>query len=150
LPSEIRDAKPDECGAISALAFVSKKYWGYDDAFMEACRAELTVRPEDLGRGRVRVADDGEIVGFHAVIDCELEWLFVAPQAIGSGVGAALLADALTIARTAGCAQLRIQADPHAAGFYERMGAGRIGEAPSLSIPGRINPVYAIGLSSTS
>ena len=80
----------------------------------------------------------------------ELEWLFVTPQAIGNGVGAALFADALTIARTAGCAQLRIQADPHAGGFYERMGARRIGEAPSASIPGRMNPVYTIDVSSTT
>ena len=117
---------------------------------MAACRAELTVTPDDLRRGRVRVADDGEIVGFHGVIDSELEWLFVAPHAIGHGVGAALFTDALEIARADGLEVLRIAADPNAAGFYARMGARLIGETPSASIPGRMMPVYAIGLSSTA
>ena len=39
-----------------------------------------------------------------------------------------------------GAAALEIDADPHAAGFYERMGAVRIGETPSSLIPGRSLP----------
>ena len=39
----IRDASPGDCEALSALAFSSKAHWGYDDAFMAACRDELTV-----------------------------------------------------------------------------------------------------------
>jgi GNAT superfamily N-acetyltransferase len=117
---------------------------------MEACRAELTVTRDDLERGRVRVAVENEIVGFHGVIDSELEWLFVAPHAIGRGVGAALFIDALEIARAGGLEVLRIAADPNAGGFYARMGARPVGETPSASIPGRMMPVYAIGLSSTS
>jgi GNAT superfamily N-acetyltransferase len=147
---QILDATPGDCAAVSALAFASKAYWGYDDAFMEACRAELTVMPADLERGRVRVACEGEVIGFHGVIDSELEWLFVAPQAIGRRVGAALFTDALEIARAGGLEVLRIAADPNAAGFYERMGARLVGETPSASIPGRMMPVYAIGLSSTA
>jgi GNAT superfamily N-acetyltransferase len=117
---------------------------------MEACRAELTVTPDDLRRGRLRVADDGAIVGFHGVIDAELMWLFVAPHAMGRGVGAGLFIDALEIARGAGLTELRIEADPNAGGFYERMGARLVSETLSASIPGRILPVYAIGLSSTT
>ena len=127
---------------MSALAFASKSSWGYDAAFMEACRAELTVHPHDLERGRVRVAVDGELLGFSGVIDGDLEWLFVAPDAMGRGVGAALLDDAC-----AGQSVLRVEADPHAAGFYERMGARRIGEVESGSIPGRALPVYEIAVS---
>lgn len=39
---KIRSALADDADAISALAFRSKKYWRYDDAFMDSCRAELT------------------------------------------------------------------------------------------------------------
>ena len=139
----------DDCEALSALAFASKAHWGYDDAFMEACRKELTIRPVDLERARLRVAVASTIVGFHGVEGDELEWMFVAPDATGRGIGAALFADALDIARSAGVETLRIGSDPNAAGFYERMGAQRIGETPSASIPGRVLPVYAIGISST-
>jgi hypothetical protein len=37
-------------------------------------------------------------------------------------------------------------ADPNAAGFYERSGAVRVGEAPSDAVPGRRLPLYEIRL----
>jgi GNAT superfamily N-acetyltransferase len=141
----LRDARPDECDALSALAYSSKAHWGYDDAFMEACRDELTV---SLDRAHVRVAHDGALLGFHGLDGDELTWLFVAPGAMGRGVGRALVRDACALARAAGIGRLRIEADPNAVGFYERMGASRVGEVASGSIPGRVLPVYALGLSS--
>ncbi len=145
---EIRDATVDDCAALSALAFASKAHWGYDDAFMEACRDELTIRPVELDCARLRVAVATKIVGFHGIKGDELEWMFVDPAAMGRGIGAALLADALEVARATGIETLRIAADPNAAAFYERLGARRIGETPSASIPGRVLPVYAIGVPS--
>ena len=41
---------------------------------------------------------------------------------------------------------LTILADPNAAGFYERNGAVRIGEAPSDAVPGRLLPLYELRL----
>jgi GNAT superfamily N-acetyltransferase len=139
---------------LSALAFASKAHWGYDDAFMEACRDELTVRTADLARRYVRVADDqGSIVGFHGVEhegreEVEISWLFVDPRVMGRGVGRALVTDALEYARGLGAARVRIEADPNAARFYERLGARRAGATPSGSIPGRVLPVYVIDVAS--
>ena len=145
----IRDARVDECEALSALAFASKAYWGYDDAFMEACRAELTVTPSDFERASIRVAEqDGSLVGFHAVDNHEVLWFFVAPGRIRTGVGAALFADACAIARARGLSELRIEAEPNAAPFYEHVGATRVGVAPSASIPGRDLPLFTIDVSS--
>jgi GNAT superfamily N-acetyltransferase len=142
-----------DCAVISEVAMASKAYWGYDDAFMAACRDELTLRESDLSRARVRVAEDGAgIVGFHGVtVDgrgAELEWLFVAPDAIRTGVGQELYEDAARTAVAAGATKLRIQADPHAVPFYVRMGARLVGEVPSASIPGRMIPVLEADLSS--
>jgi GNAT superfamily N-acetyltransferase len=58
----------------------------------------------------------------------DLNKLFVEPRHIRGGIGRALLAHAVTEARQRGAERL---ADPNAAGFYERNGAVRIGEAPS-------------------
>jgi GNAT superfamily N-acetyltransferase len=144
----IRDAEPADCEALSELAFASKASWGYDDTFMEACRAELTIRPEDLRNARIRIAYEAEMLGFHGVQGDELAWLFIAPEAMGRGVGQALLADACAIARASGVETLRVEADPFAAGFYEHAGARLIGEAPSASIAGRVLPLYAIDVTS--
>jgi len=71
----------------------------------------------------------------------DLDKLFVEPQGIRTGVGRALLARAIIEARRRGAKRLTIVADPYAAGFYERNGARRIGEAPSDAIPGRSLPL---------
>jgi len=144
----IRDAAPADCDALSSLAFVSKAHWGYDDAFMDACRAELTITRADLETARVRVAVDTRVDGFHGVRNGELVWMFVAPDAIGRGIGRTLLLDACAVARAAGNEVLRIEADPHAAAFYEHLGARRVGEVASASIAGRVLPLYEMALSS--
>jgi GNAT superfamily N-acetyltransferase len=145
---DVRDARPDECAALTALALASKAHWGYDDAFMTACRAELTLEPADLQRARVRVADrGGVIVGFAGVAlapEPELEWLFVAPDAMGAGVGRLLLDDVSRLARAAGVQRLRIESDPHAEAFYVGLGARRIGHAASASVPGRVLPLLTL------
>jgi GNAT superfamily N-acetyltransferase len=147
----IRDATAEDRAVLSALAFASKAHWGYDDAFMEACRAELTVHVEDVERMCVRVAcdADGAVVGFYGLDGDDVEWFFVAPAAMRGGVGAALFADAVAQARRRGAARLRIEADPFAAPFYERMGAVPAGTAPSAAIPGRALPVFTYAVTST-
>src|SRR3546814_11592237 len=51
----LRLAKSSECGSLSALALRSKAYWGYDSAFLQACRDELTVSPKAAAARRAVV-----------------------------------------------------------------------------------------------
>lgn len=56
----LRAARADEVDGLTALAFRSKAFWGYDDTFMAACRDELRVDPADAvafyeGQGAVLV-----------------------------------------------------------------------------------------------
>jgi len=147
----IRRAQPDEADALSALAARSKAHWGYDAAFLERVRDAMTLRPEDVDRHEVWVLESssGAPIGYHRVIPgdpAELEDLWVEPSAIGSGAGRRLFEHAVTIARDGGASALEIDADPHAVGFYERMGAVRIGETPSTLIVGRSLPRMRIAL----
>lgn len=142
---EIRAARIDELKRLSELCLRSKAVWGYDKAFMDACRAELTLTERDLRDSEMRVAEkDGEIVGV-AQISLEgevahLEKLFIEPAAMRSGAGRALFAWCKTAARAKGASTMIIEADPDAAAFYRRMGARDDGRAPSGSIPGRFLP----------
>ena len=141
----LRPAAPAEAGALSDLALRSKGHWGYDEQFLAACRAELTLRPEQCDGVHVVVAErDGVLLGFYRVAGdppiAELADLFVDPDAIGRGVGATLLADAVARAEALGIVRLVIDADPHAEEFYARMGARRIGTVASGSIAGRELP----------
>ncbi len=145
----LRLARPDEAKILTKLALRSKRYWGYDEAFLEACRDELRLSTKDVSRLHVTVAenDDGRVVGFYALGDAthgdaEVSFFFVDPDVIGTGVGRILFADLVEAARSAGFSRLRIDSDPGAAQFYERMGAVFVGNVPAQSVPGRHLPRY--------
>lgn len=142
----VRPAWTDEGPALSALAMEAKAHWGYDDDFMESCRAELTVTLNQIGRHRVRVAEAvGELVGFSSlrVSDgkASVENLFVRPGFIGMGVGHLLMRELLDYSRRHGIPLVQVEADPNAAEFYESEGFSLCGEVPSGSIPGRMLPL---------
>jgi len=77
---------------------------------------------------------------------CELDFLFVEPTAIGRGIGQALFTHACTTARGLGYRALLWGSDPHADGFYLRMGARTIGERRSSTMPERVTAEMAIAL----
>lgn len=141
----LRPARLAELEQLSDLCLRSKAVWGYDEAFLAACRAELTLRPADLSATKVQVAESGgRILGVVQVSvthdTAHLEKLFVEPASLRSGAGRELFAWARAEARSAGAHTLMIESDPGAAAFYRRMGASDDGVTPSGSIPGRTIP----------
>jgi GNAT superfamily N-acetyltransferase len=145
----IRPAQPDELALLSALALRSKAVWGYSAEFLEHCREELTVDQAELAGTYVQLSDE-RVVGFYTLAvssdgaQAELEYLYVEPAALRRGHGQALLAHASQRARELGCSLICIQADPHAAAFYESAGAVQVGLRESGSIPGRMLPLYEL------
>lgn len=146
----IRDAIPADAGVLTDIALRAKAHWGYDDAFMAACRDELTVTAARLAAETTRVHEAGGAAdGFYSLSsssgEANVELFFVDPPAIGRGVGAALWRD-LVAQAALDAVILRIESDPQAEGFYRRMGAVRTGTAPSGSIPGRELPLLIYDL----
>ena len=145
----IRAARLLEAEALSELCRRSKAHWGYDAAFMEASREALTISPAMIARGRVLVAQDssGAVAGVTSADPLEdtgawdLVHMFVEPAAIGTGAGRELFAAIVALVRAEGGKRLVILADPNAETFYRRMGAKRVGEAPSDAIAGRMLPL---------
>jgi GNAT superfamily N-acetyltransferase len=142
---QLRDARQNELPGLSELCLRSKAVWGYDDAFMIACRTELTLRPDELQSTHIQVAErDCTVVGLAQVkvagTDADLLKLFVEPALLGSGVGRLLFEWATATARGLGAVRMIIEADPGAAPFYEHMGARHAGFAASQSIAGRMLP----------
>ncbi len=148
----LRPATAADLPALSALCLRSKAHWGYDAAFIDACRAELTLTTANLEAFafKMAAAADGTplavaAVGRTAPI-AELELMFVDPPAMGRGLGRRLFGWACATARKAGATRMRIEADPGARPFYERMGAVVTGDAASGSVPGRRLPVLHLDL----
>lgn len=146
-----RGARGNEAGLLGEVAIRSKGHWGYGEEFLDACRAELTFRPEDMAARRIVVADSlAGIIGFYSIDghppSGELVNLWVVPERIGTGLGRKLWQHAVATAGKAGYMSLHIEADPNAVGFYRAMGAEQIGEVPSGSLPGRVLPLLTFRL----
>ena len=145
----IRQAEISEAEPLTALCRRAKAHWGHDAEFMRQSEAALSVKPAAIAEGLVVVADDGDgPLGVAAVEPTDengvfdLSLLFVEPDAMRRGVGRDLYVAVSAIAASRGGTKMSILADPYAAPFYERMGAKRIGDAPSDAIPGRSLPLY--------
>ncbi len=131
----LRPAAVRECGALTALALRSKAYWGYDPNFIQACRDELTIRPEHVKSGRVVVlVEEATVLGLYALLperrpeEADVRHFFIEPAAIGHGLGRLLWDDLVAKARSEGIKRLKIESDPFAMGFYRAMGATLAGK----------------------
>jgi len=135
----IRDARPDDASALASLQRRSSDVWEEYRPFL-AANAHLIEPPHRaIAEGRVRVAVDTSQrpVGFSVTLPpegdrCELDDLFVEPDAMGRGVGRLLVADVVARAAAAGVRCIDVTANPHAVGFYERVGFAVTGEVATL------------------
>jgi len=144
----LRPARHDECAALDDICFRSKAYWGYDAAFMEDVRDQIRVNLDAVAAGRVWTAVDAtdrpcgvlEVDPLDAMT-ADLTLLFIDPDHMRQGIGRALYAKALDLARDLGVHHLVIDADPQAAAFYASMGAIRTGSEPT-GYQGRLLPKF--------
>jgi GNAT superfamily N-acetyltransferase len=150
----IRPARAGEASILTALCIRSKAHWGYDTAFMEAAAPLLRIGEGEIESGGVLTAvlNGDAPCGVAAIIPlrrrqwCELSHLFVAPERLGRGIGRALFDAAIALAAARNATHVSILSDPHAADFYQRLGARRCGEAPSGVARNRMLPLFEFTL----
>ena len=127
-----RRATAEDSDALNAIAQSSSSYSGQYRAILDG----YEITPDQIDADEVYVAEQrGNIIGYFSLIvapEPELDLLFVANEAQGTGVGRALFKRLIAVAQGLGLTSLKIVAHPPSAGFYERMGAKRTGtEAPN-------------------
>ncbi|MEY2501506.1 MAG: hypothetical protein QOI07_1840 [Verrucomicrobiota bacterium] len=127
-------AKPEDAETLTEIAHAAKRHWGYPEKWIAAWREILTMRPEFIAANVGYVAVEEErMVGFYVLTSednvIRLDHLWILPAAMGRGIGRALFEHAAMQASRLGFDSIQIEADPNAAGFYERMGGFRVGTA---------------------
>ncbi len=100
---------------------------------MELWKPQLTFNSKYFEENESWAAEiNGVPVAFYTLLEQDgnawIENLWVSPERIGKGVGKYLFLHALELSRQRGFQQLRLESDPNAVGFYEKMGMYKIGE----------------------
>ncbi len=132
----IREAGVGDAGALTRVARLAKASWGYPEAWLAEWEPILTISPEYVRGHRVLVAEEGgSSLGFAALVEgpsgAQVDHLWVLPEHHGAGVGRALLERVLAEAAERGWDSVRVESDPHARPFYERLGGVWIEDVPA-------------------
>ena len=128
----IGPVEPAWASCLTSIAFAAKAHWGYPAHWLYAWREALTLTPRQIRESMTRACIfKNTLVGFYSVTwnghTADLRHLWILPATMSQGIGRALFAHAESAARAAGCLVLEIEAEPHAQGFYTRMGASIVG-----------------------
>ncbi len=141
----IRHAEAADLDSLRSLYRRSSLSNDGDRPILLAHPDALELSGDGVAERRTRVATDveGRIVGFVTVAPgpgfVELEDLFVDPDVMRRGIGAALVDDVMARARQADIGRVEVTANPHALAFYRHAGfvydrdvETRFGTAPRM------------------
>lgn len=159
----IRPARPNEAEELTRISLASKRYWKDPETYFQVWEKELTITPRYILKNKVFVAEaEGRLAGYFSITEVKedflagkvpvqkgfwMEHLFLLPRYIGKGIGSRLMRFAKVYCQQNEISKLYLFSDPHAKGFYQKIGANYLGESPS-SIKGRTVPLFAYAAAS--
>ena len=129
----IRRVKPEEADTLSQIAIAAKRHWNYPEHWMQLWIPQLTFGPAYFQEHESWAAElNGAVIAFYTIQEREsnawLENIWVLPKYIGQGVGKDLFTHVLSRSRELGYKTLKLEAEPNAVGFYEKMGMRKVSE----------------------
>ena len=129
----IRRVKPEEAAILSQIAIAAKRHWNYPEHWMQLWIPQLTFGPAYFKEHESWAAElNGVVIAFYTIQEREshawLENIWVLPKYIGQGVGKDLFLHVLARSRELGYTTLKLEAEPNAVGFYEKMGMRKVSE----------------------
>lgn len=128
-----RRARPEDAETLTEIAIAANRHWGDPDARIQKRTPLLTFTPQKIGEADIFAAGaDDELAAFYRFFlrqpRATLEDLWVRPDFMEKGIGRALFHRALRRGRSPGAKILEVESDPHAPGFYEKMGMHQAGK----------------------
>ena len=142
----VRGSRPGDFERVRELTLESKAHWGYDRDFVRRWAEGLSF---ESACERWVAELDGEIVAWAALVPpadgvAVLDDLWVAPAAMGRGLGSRLFRLAADRARELGAQRLEWGAEPNAVGFYEKLGGRKLRD--HVTEWGRVAPWMGLDL----
>ena len=145
---QLRPAERADVERLEQITIAAKAHWGHDRSWVERWVAAGDFAQHAVTRNEAWLIEaDGVIAGWSALqLRGEVAWLedlWVDPAYMGRGVGTELFIDARNRAARAGAQRVEWESDLDAVGFYERMGARRVGTSDVTEL-GRVLPIMAV------
>ena len=135
----IRRGEPGDALFLTSISFGAKRHWNYTDAYLEAWQDQLTITEDYINNNVIFLAQkQTTIIGYCAIVEVreeELEetyftksgfWLdhiYIRPAYIKNGIGMQLIEAVNAYCQGNNIEKLYIESDPHANGFFEKLGA---------------------------
>ncbi len=146
-------ATPSQTDFLTKFGMDSSKTYAYWTVTERKARPIFQVRKEHFSSGVVCVMKKGnEIIGFFTLLAITnkrnstlryLDHLFIKPDYMRSGYGRKLFLEAIRVAKEElHWEAVLFESDPHAAGFYSKMGAKKVGDNPCGLNPAYRSPVF--------
>lgn len=128
----IRRALSEEADALTQIALSAKRHWGYPARWIDIWTPQLTFSPDYFQENESWIADVDRPIAFYTLQERDgnawIEILWVLPEHMGQGVGKQLFLHATSRSLGLGYNILRLEVDPNAVVFYEKMGMYKIGK----------------------
>ncbi len=149
---KIELARTEHASELTEIAISAKRHWNYPDRWIELWTPSLTISTDYILQNETWMAVvNATPIGFYSLHrDDEFLWLdnlWVLPAFMGQGIGKKLFQHAVERSRVLDVPILKIEADPNAQSFYEKMGAYKVGESRNqVDDQPRILPIMEINL----
>lgn len=144
----IRMADTADIKCLNSIMEQSKGYWGYDDDFMKKFMGRFGLNAGYISQKNTFVAASNNVdLGWYSFSrledgQLELDNFFLHPDYIGKRLGKMMWDQCIMSARNYTVPSFILWSDPHAEGFYEKMGCIKIGERQSPMLPNRFPAIY--------
>ena len=149
---KIELARAEHASELTEIAISAKRHWNYPDRWIELWTPSLTISTDYILQNETWMAVVNVTpIGFYSLHrDDEILWLdnlWVLPDFMRQGIGKKLFRHAVERSRVLDVPILKIEADPNAQSFYEKMGAYKVGESRNqVDDQPRILPIMEINL----
>lgn len=142
-----RPVVPEDRPLLNQLMRAGKGYWGYPEDGLDRFMKTFGIPDDTYFNDAIGfVAESSQdVVGYYLFKTDEqpptLDQFFLDIRFVGQGYGRHLWNHCVGQSRQYGWIEFKFWSDPHSLGFYEHMGAVKIGERPMVTLPGHMAPI---------
>ena len=142
-----RPIQPTDLPVLNKMMRAAKGHWGYSEDQLDRFMDSYSIKDTGYFKeayGYIAESPEG-IAGYYVLNTAEsapkLDQFILNTELIGKGLGRQLWNHCVAESQKKGWNEIAFCSDPNSCGFFEHMGAIKVGEKPMVTVPGRTSPL---------